>query len=195
MHLITIKTAAGKVYIRNHLKGCSDHFVISIYHAPNRPLKPLNGKLGRHTQQRGKVRDIAMRENRSCRTTLPAPLGPFGQKHGITNRRAHQAVCRVGLWTSIQFRKQYSAQTVRVHRYMPANSNFARNNRLTRCNFWDDAEQVLPRGLECTKDPPRACLPGVRVQAGRTMLCSCFTGGPLPVKNQYFANYEVKCIA
>ena len=79
MHLIAIKTAAGKVYIRNHLKGCSDHFVISIYHAPNRPLKPLNGKLGRHTQERGKVRDIAMRENRSCRTTLPAPLGPFGQ--------------------------------------------------------------------------------------------------------------------
>lgn len=38
---------------------------------------------------------------------------------------------------------------------MPANSNFARNNRLTRCNFWDDAEQVLPRGLECTKDPPK----------------------------------------
>jgi len=76
MHLITIKTAAGKVYIRNHLKGCSDHFVISIYHALTRPLKPLSGKLGRHTQQRGEVRDIAMRENRSCRRTLPAPLGP-----------------------------------------------------------------------------------------------------------------------
>ncbi|OIQ72610.1 hypothetical protein GALL_457610 [mine drainage metagenome] len=149
--------AAGQGNVGDHLKRGGDHFIEQVGGAAGGGVKSRGGMFGGARHHRGKVGDVAVRENRGCDAALPVPMRAFRDEQAVTDRGAQNHLGHVGFGVILDRIAQDASVRLWVHHHVPALAGAARDDGNVGGELWDQLQHITARVAERAEDAQRLC--------------------------------------